>query len=111
MKRDDTSPQASRDDVAGDQRALLETIREVIFQVAPNMDETIEYGMLSYPGLASLAAQKHYVSLYVKPAVLAQHREAFPGVNCGISCLRFRQSEQIDREALRSLLSHVLQTS
>ena len=63
MKRDDTSPQAYRDDVAGEQRALLETIREVIFQVAPDMDETIDYGMLSYPGLASLAAQKLSVSL------------------------------------------------
>jgi hypothetical protein len=87
---------------------MLETIRDVIFEIAPESDEIIEYGMLGYPGLANLAAQKHYVALYVKPAVLAEHREHFSGADCGKSCLRFRRPDQIDRERLRVLLGDVL---
>jgi hypothetical protein len=88
---------------------MLETIRDVIFEVAPATDEIIEYGMLGYPGLANLAAQKHYVALYVKPIVLAEHREHFSGAHCGKSCLRFRGPDQIDRQRLRALLGDVLQ--
>jgi uncharacterized protein YdhG (YjbR/CyaY superfamily) len=108
MKRDDTSPQAYRDDVAGEQRTVMEAIRDTIFEVAPDVRETIEYGMLSYPGLACLAAQKHYVSLYVRPAVLVRHRDAFPGVSCGKSCLRFRRLDSVDADALRALFSDIL---
>jgi uncharacterized protein YdhG (YjbR/CyaY superfamily) len=109
MKRDDSSPQAYRNDVAGEQREMLEAIREVILEVASGTDEIIEYGMLGYPGLANLAAQKHHVALYVMPAILAKHRENFPGADCGKSCLRFRRRDQIDRARLRALLRDVLE--
>ncbi len=71
MKRDARSPQAYRNDVTGELREMLETIRRAILSVAPDTEEIIEHGMLGYPGLANLAAQKHYVALYVTPAVLA----------------------------------------
>jgi hypothetical protein len=64
--------------------------------------------MLSYPGLASLGAQKHYVSLYMMPAVLAEQRDAFPGLSAGRSCLRFRKLERLDPAPLRKLLADVL---
>jgi uncharacterized protein YdhG (YjbR/CyaY superfamily) len=108
MRRDDSSPQAYRNDVDGERREMLEAIRGVIFEVKPDTDEIIEYGMLGYPGVANLAAQKHYVALYVKPAVLAEHREHFPGADCGKSCLRFRRLQQIEKEPLRALLRDVL---
>jgi uncharacterized protein YdhG (YjbR/CyaY superfamily) len=108
MKRDDSSPQAYRNDISGEQSEILEAIREVIFEVAPKTDEIIEYGMLGYPGLANLAAQKHYVALYVWPAVLAEHSDRLPGADCGKGCVRFRRLDQIDRKQLRVLLSDVL---
>ena len=108
MKRDDSSPLAYRNDVSGDQREMLEVIRNAILSVAPDIHEIIEHGMLGYPGLANLAAQKHYVALYVRPAVLAEHRENFPSADCGKSCLRFRRPDQIDQRRLRDLLSAVL---
>lgn len=108
MKRDSGSPSAYRKAVTGEQRRLLESIRATLFEVAPDIEETIEHGMLSYPGLASLGAQKHYVSLYVMPAVLAEHRDAFPGLSAGKSCLRFRKLEQLDPAPLRKLLADVL---
>ena len=109
VKRDDRSPEAYRSDVSGEQSEMLEAIRDVIFEVAPESDEIIEYGMLGYPGLANLAAQKHYVALYVRPAVLAEHRERFSGIDCGKSCLRFRRPQQIDTDGLRNLLRDVLE--
>jgi uncharacterized protein YdhG (YjbR/CyaY superfamily) len=87
---------------------MLEMIRDLIFEVAPETDEIIEYGMLGYPGLANLAAQKHYVALYVKPVVLAEHREQFSGADCGKSCLRFRRPDQIEPALIRALLGDVL---
>jgi uncharacterized protein YdhG (YjbR/CyaY superfamily) len=107
MRRNDSSPEAYRNDVSGDQSEMLETLRKAIFEVAPDIEEIIEFGMLGYPGLANLAAQKHYVALYVMPAVLAEHRDRFPGADCGKSCLRFRRPDQIDHERLRALLREV----
>ena len=108
MRRDDSSPEAYRNDVSGEQSEMLETIRNAILSVAPDTDEIIEHGMLGYPGLANLAAQKHYVALYVMPAVLAEHRDRFPGADCGKSCMRFRRPDQIDSKRLRDLLRDVL---
>jgi uncharacterized protein YdhG (YjbR/CyaY superfamily) len=107
VRRDSSSPQAYRDDVDDDKREMLDTIRAAILEVAPDAVEGIEHGMLDYPGLANLAAQKDYVALYVAPAVLAVHKARFPGVNAGKSCLRFRKSSQLDREALIHLLREV----
>ena len=107
MKRDASSPSAYLDAVDGIQKQILESIRDVIFEIAPDVEEGVEYGMLDYPGLANLAAQKNHVALYVAPAVLAEHEERFPGVSCGKSCLRFTRTEQADPKALRALLRDV----
>jgi hypothetical protein len=64
--------------------------------------------MLDYPGLANLGAQKHYVSLYVMPIVLARRRKAFSGVDAGTSCLRYRRRDQLDPSAIRKLLRDVV---
>lgn len=107
MRRDAATPEAYREQVTGEQRVLLEIIREAIFDTVPEIEEVTEYGMLGYPGLANLAAQKHYVALYVKPSVLERHRDAFGGVSCGKSCLRFKRPEQADPQKLRALLAAV----
>lgn len=108
VKRDVSDPQAYLADLGADQRALVEAIRESIGRAAPEAEEGLRYGMLDYPGLANLGAQKHYVALYVAPEVLAAHRDAFPGVDTGKSCLRFRRLEQVDPDALDRLLVDVL---
>ena len=107
MRRNSSSPEAYRSDVEGPQRELLEAIRDAIFEAVPDAREGIEHGMLDYPGLANLAAQKGYVSLYVAPAVLAKRKRDFAGVSAGKSCLRFKRLEQVDRAALRRLLREV----
>ena len=109
MQRDASSPAAYRSDVVGVHKQILEAIRDVILEVDPDAKarERIEYGMLDYPGLANLAAQKGYVSLYVAPAVLTRHKPSFPGLDAGKSCLRFKRLEQVDPQALRALLRDV----
>ncbi len=110
MRRDDSSPSAYRADVVGKQRELLDAIRAEILALAPQIEEQMAYGMLNYPGIGCLAAQKHHVSLYVSPDVLDSFRDRFVGVNCGKSCVRFRKREQLDRDVLRRLLRAVLRT-
>ena len=105
MRRDDSSPEAYRAAVDGEQSELLESIRSLILSTAPKATEGIKYGMLDYHGVCQLAAQKNYVSIYVPPKVLATHRSLFPDVSCGKSCLRFRRSSQLDTIALRSLIA------
>ena len=107
MKRDATSPESYRNDVDGELAEMLESIRSVIFEAGTDVDEIIEYGMLGYPGIANLAAQKNYISLYVKPAVLDDFRDRFDGVDCGKSCLRFKRPDHIDKELLAELVQAV----
>ena len=107
MKHDVDTPKAYRDGLSEDDRALVDHVRAAIFDVAPSVEEGVRYGMLDYPGLANLAAQKRYVSLYVAAEVLARHAAAFPGVDRGKSCLRFVRIAQADPAALRALLEDV----
>lgn len=109
MKRDATSPDHYVKSVPGAQRELLEAVRALVREAAPGVEEGIRYGMLDYPGLANLAAQKQYVSLYVMPAVLARHAKAFEGVDHGKSCLRFKRLDQVEPDAVRALLADVLE--
>lgn len=111
MKRDASSPEAYAADVQAEAppalASLFDAIRRTIRDEVPDVEECIRHGMLDYPGLANLACQKDYVALYVAPPVLEQHRDRFPGIDAGKSCLRFRRSAQLDRVALRRLLRDV----
>ncbi len=105
MRRDDSSPQAYRESVEGKLRATLERTRNLILDAAPDVDEGIKYGMLYYPGIGCLGAQKYYVSLYVHSTVLQEVRDSFTGLSCGKSCIRFTRPGQVDPGAVRRLVS------
>ena len=109
MKRDAATPADYLAQIPEGQRALIGILRSAILSDHPDIVEGVRYGMLDYPGLANLAAQKAYVALYVKPAVLARFKSRFPGVSCGKSCLRFKRPEQVDEVALADLLRAVRQ--
>lgn len=108
MKRQHDTPDVYRASI--DQPVLRETldlIRTLVLEVAPDTVEGIEYGMLSYSGIGCLAAQKHFVALYVSPEVVDANRELIKGVDCGKSCLRFKRPEQVPVDGLRQLLMRV----
>ncbi len=108
-----SSPSAYRADVSGELREILESVRSLIFEVAPTVHEGVKYGMLHYSlngvTLASLAAQKHYVSLYLDPQVLDQYRVSLAKLSVGKSCLRYRQLSQLEPERLRKILKTAVQ--
>jgi len=104
VKRDASSPQTYRASVTGALRATLEGIRSAVLEVAPDTRETIEHGMLAYPGIAHLAAQKRYVSFYIAPEVLDDFRHRLPR-RSGKSCIRFGRSDPIDPVLLREIVT------
>ena len=104
MQRHAATPEAYRAAVPAAQAPILERVRHILLATLPGQPEGVRYGMLDYPGVANLAAQKHYVSLYVPPAVLAAHGDGFPGVPRGKSCLRFKRLEQVAEPTLAALL-------
>tara|TARA_R110002096_G_scaffold113320_8_gene246393 strand:+ start:4405 stop:4758 length:354 start_codon:yes stop_codon:yes gene_type:complete len=104
MKRDDSSPPAYIDSIDGELKPLLLAVRGLIFEVEPEIDEHIEYGMLAFGDLANLAAQKNYVSLYVAPAALAKLKAKYPDINCGKSCLRFASMQHFNEQIIREVL-------
>ena len=107
MRRDAETPKDYLAQLEGEQLTLVKTIRKAIRRAMPRFDEGVRYGMLDYPGLGNLGAQKRYVALYVAPAVLKKHKRHFPGVDAGKSCLRFTKPEQADPTALDALLEAV----
>jgi len=109
MRRDVESPKAYLADLNDKQGEIVKRIRSSIKKVAPGIGEGLQYGMLDYPGLANLAAQKRYVALYVAPEVLSRHKSAFSGVNAGKSCLRFSSLDQVDPKRVEALLEDVLE--
>lgn len=58
MKRDARSPEHSLRSVDGAPGELLAMVRSLVLEFVPATSESIRYGMLDYPGLANLAAQK-----------------------------------------------------
>ena len=107
MRRDDSSPRAYLESIPQDLAETFHLVRDVIRREHADIEEGIRYGMLDYPGLANLAAQKSYVSLYLLPDVLAEFRARFPAARSGKSCLRFRKPSDIDPDALAELLRSV----
>jgi uncharacterized protein YdhG (YjbR/CyaY superfamily) len=91
------------------QRPLIDKLRELIREAAPEAREEIRYGMLAYDddgGLFALAAQKHYVSLYVLATdVLISMKKELAGIDHGKGCLRFKKLESLPIDTLRELLS------
>lgn len=101
-------------------RQAIESVRRVILENLPNgYEETMQYGMISYViplnrypdtyndrplGLAALASQKRYMSLYlmnvygdpeVEPWFRAQYEQSGKRLDMGKSCVRFRSLDDL----------------
>ncbi len=79
-------------------REALMTLRGWMHAALPEAKDVIEYGM---PGLfqdalvCSYKSQKNYMSLYMDVDVVAAHKEDLAHLNCGKSCIRFRNIYQL----------------
>jgi uncharacterized protein YdhG (YjbR/CyaY superfamily) len=88
----------------------LEHLRGLIQTAAPDAAERIGWGMLVYDEgselFAALAAQKHYVGLYVSPRAMADMSDELRGIDHGKSCLRFKRLEKVPTETIAKLLAY-----
>src|SRR5438046_3149186 len=91
-------------------RKALATLRKLIRRVAPQAKEGMRYGMPYYEWngpLFSLAAQKHYLALYVCDVDLDKIKAKLGKTNCGKGCIRFKKLDDLNLEALEQLLADV----
>jgi uncharacterized protein YdhG (YjbR/CyaY superfamily) len=96
--------------VPANQLPLLERLRALIHEAVPSVREEIRWGMLSYDdggALFALAAQKHYVGLYVMATqALKDMAEELASIDHGKGCLRFKRIEAVPTDTIRRLLVH-----
>ena len=93
-----------------DRRKALTGLRRVIRAVAPELRESMRYGMPTYEDAAgepliAFNSQRQYMALYIcRPGVLKAHRAELKGLSCGKGCVRFRRMEQLPIEVAESLV-------
>lgn len=94
--------------VAPGRREVLETLRSLVFQVAPDARETMRHGMPAYDvggrELFLFASQKRYVSLYLDPEIVEKYRGELEGLSLGKGCVRFRKLNRLPLETVERML-------
>ena len=105
-------------------RGDIQQLHDLVRQVAPELEPTMEFKMLGYgpfhykyaSGRAGkwmkigIANNKRYISLYCCAAdedgyVAERYRERLPKADIGKSCVRFKRLSDLDEDALRDLIS------
>ncbi len=104
-------------------RPDFQQLHELIRETVPELEPTMEFGMLGYGKFhykyasgregdwmkVGLAANKRYISLYCCATdgdgyVADKFRDRLPKANIGKSCVRFKRLADLDEKALRELL-------
>ena len=109
MKRKSNEVFAYFDALTPERREALEVVRALVLEAAPEINETMKYRMPTYEYgdddvLCALASQKQYMSLYMDPPVVEQHREELKGLSVGKSCIRFRKLQALPLDTIRRML-------
>jgi uncharacterized protein YdhG (YjbR/CyaY superfamily) len=96
-----------------ERRTALEALRILVMELAPGAVETMRYRMPTYEytgtTLGAFASQKHTMSLYLDPALVARHRTQLAGPSLGKSCIRFKRLEQLPWDTIRHMLQEAVQ--
>lgn len=110
---DDLSASARIDAILGalppDQRAALQSLRELIAATAPEAVEAISYAApaFRYRGrpLVSFAAAKHHCSFFpMSPAVLAAHLDGLDGFDTAKGTIRFMPDHAVPPAVVRAII-------
>lgn len=110
MQSDADTPQRYLDQLEEDwRRDKLLTLRQLILDIAPEVDERIHYKMLGYGlddrWLCHLNAQKQYVSLYLgNIQALDPDGSLTTGLNIGKGCIRLSKSLKITDTGIPDLI-------
>jgi uncharacterized protein YdhG (YjbR/CyaY superfamily) len=104
-------------------RPDIQRLHDLVREVAPELEPTMEFGMMGYGKYhykyasgregdwmkLGIANNKRYISLYCCSAdergyVAERYRERLPKADIGKSCVRFKRLSDLDEEALRELI-------
>ena len=95
-----------------DRREALSALRTIVLDEAPGAIETMRYRMPTYEYqgevLCAFASQKQYMSLYMEPDLVEQHRTELEGLSVGKSCIRFRRLDKLPLDTVRTMLREML---
>ena len=111
-------------------RPHIQRLHDLVREVAPELEPTMEFGMLGYGKLhyryasgregdwlkIGIASNKQYISLYCCAAddrgcVAERYRERLPKANIGKSCVRFKRLDDLDEDVLRQLIRDCADTT
>ncbi|MBN2047035.1 MAG: DUF1801 domain-containing protein [Anaerolineaceae bacterium] len=99
------------ENIPNKQRPGFDLIFNKILTAVPEVTVGFAYRMPTFSMggeiICALAAQKHYISLYLDPALVDQYRAKFPGLSIGKSCIRFRQPDDLPAAALDQLIDEL----
>ena len=104
-------------------RADLQRLHDLVREVAPELEPTMEFGMMAYGKFhykyasgregdwmkLGIANNKRYISLYCCAAdergyVAERYKQRLPKASIGKSCVRFKRLSDLDEKTLRELL-------
>ena len=90
------------------ERSVVKTLEKLVRSAAPKASGSMKYGMPTYD-LASrfiaFNAQRNYFSFYADPEIVKRYRDELKGLDCGKSCIRFRNIEDVSLATLRKIVS------
>lgn len=93
-----------------ERREALSALRAIIHRVAPEVVESMQYGMPSFGDLCSIASQKNHMALYIcESDLLAAHLPALGKVTCGKGCIRFKRIADVQLSTVEQLLAQIVQ--
>lgn len=105
-------------------RSDLRALHELIRATVPQLEPTMEFGMLGYgkyhyryasgregdSAVVALASNKSYISLYVQAnlpggtSVAESYADRLPEASIGRSCIRFKRVSDLDGDVLAQVL-------
>jgi uncharacterized protein YdhG (YjbR/CyaY superfamily) len=95
-----------------ERRRALEALREIILESALEAEESMKYRMPTYGDdlvVCAMAAQKHYMSLYLDTELVEKYRSKLDHLNLGKSCVRFRKLEDLPLDVIQKILKETVQ--
>ncbi len=129
-KTDATSPAEYIARVEEKRRPDIQRLHELVLEVAPELEPTMEFGMLGYGRMhyryasgregdwmkIGIANNKQYISLYCCAAddrgyVAERYRDRLPKANIGKACVRFKRLAELDETVLRELIRDCADTT
>lgn len=96
-------------------RGKIERVADIVCALFPSVEVSMEYNMPTFrvgENWFCVGNQKHYCSVYTcSPELIAPYVEAHPNINHGKGCLRFRNTVDIDVEAMKRVVELTLGAS